>query len=41
MALFALTPTPAEILVQRVGFLRQAEREGRFDETLRTLNAAP
>ena len=39
MTLFALTPTPPEILVQRVQFLRQAERQGRFDETLRILNA--
>ena len=39
MTLFAQTPTPPEILVERVQFLRQAEREGRFDETLRILNA--
>ena len=36
-AQFAQTPTPREILVDEVQFLRQAEREGRFDETLRTL----
>ena len=36
-AQFAKTPTPAEILVDEVQFLRQAEREGRFDETLKTL----
>jgi uncharacterized oxidoreductase len=30
-------PTPPELLVQNVHFLRNAEREGRFDETLRTL----
>ncbi|KTT74395.1 SDR family oxidoreductase [Sphingomonas endophytica] len=30
-------PTPSEILVDEVQFLRQAEREGRFDETLKTL----
>jgi len=39
MALFAQVPTPAEILVERVGFLRRAEAEGRFDETLVQLNA--
>lgn len=39
MTLFARQPTPPEILVERVGFLRNAEREGRFDETLATLNA--
>ncbi|WP_062120070.1 SDR family oxidoreductase [Aureimonas sp. AU40] len=38
MALFAREPTPREILVERVGFLRRAEAEGRFDDTLRTLN---
>jgi uncharacterized oxidoreductase len=36
-AQFAQTPTPPEILVDEVQFLRQAEREGRFDETLKTL----
>ena len=39
MALFAIQPTPAEILVQRVGLQRHAERDGRFDEVLRMLNA--
>jgi uncharacterized oxidoreductase len=39
MALFAQVPTPPEILVERVGFLRRAEAEGRFDETLVQLNA--
>jgi len=34
MALFARQPTPPEILVERVRFLRDAEREGRFDETV-------
>jgi len=34
---FARRPTPPEILVDEVQFLRQAEREGRFDETLKTL----
>jgi len=38
IALFARQPTPPEILVQRVGFLRNAEREGRFDETFQQLN---
>jgi uncharacterized oxidoreductase len=30
-------PTPPGLLVQNVHFLRDAEREGRFEETLRTL----
>ena len=38
MALLAQQPTPPEILVERVGFLRRAEAEGRFDDTLRQLN---
>ena len=38
IALFARQPTPPEILVQRVGFLRNAEREGRVDETFQHLN---
>ena len=38
MALFAQQPTPPEILVQRVGFLRNAEWEGRFDATVMQLN---
>jgi uncharacterized oxidoreductase len=38
MTLFGQQPTPPEILVQRVGFLRNAEREGRFDATLVQLN---
>lgn len=38
MALFARQPTPPEILVERVRFLRSAEAENRFDETLTTLN---
>ncbi|KKC26550.1 SDR family oxidoreductase [Sphingomonas sp. SRS2] len=37
MNLFAQTPTPQEIAVQWVKFLRDAEAEGRFDETLATL----
>lgn len=39
MALLSQQPTPPEILVKRVGFLRYAERENRFDGTLATLNA--
>jgi len=38
MSLFAQQPTPKEILVQRVGFQRFAEAEGRFDDTLIQLN---
>jgi uncharacterized oxidoreductase len=34
LALFGQTPTPAEILVERVKFLRNAEAEGRFDGAL-------
>lgn len=37
--LFELRPTPAEIKVQRVRFLRDAEAEGRFDQTLAALNS--
>jgi uncharacterized oxidoreductase len=33
------TPTPHEILVERVQFLRRAEIEGRFDQALSALNA--
>jgi uncharacterized oxidoreductase len=39
MTLFEIQPTPKEILVQRVGFQRFAEAEGRFDQTLIQLNA--
>lgn len=39
MALFGEVPTPKEVLVERVKFLRDAEREGRFDETLAQLTA--
>ncbi len=39
MTLLTHTPTPPEILVERVGFLRNAETEGRFAETLARLNA--
>lgn len=38
MALFRRRPTPPEIGVERLAFLRRAEAEGRFDETFRTLN---
>jgi len=38
MALFNQQPTPSEILVERVKFLRNAEAEGRFDATLAQLN---
>jgi uncharacterized oxidoreductase len=38
MTLFGEQPTPAEILVERVRFLRNAEAEGRFDATLQQLN---
>jgi uncharacterized oxidoreductase len=39
MALFRQEPTPREILVERVGFLRWAERDGRFDQTVDLLSA--
>ncbi|MHA6720940.1 SDR family oxidoreductase [Sphingomonas sp. RS6] len=39
MALFGQAPTPKEVLVERVKFLRDSEREGRFEETLTQLNA--
>lgn len=39
MALFAVQPTPKEIRVRNVAFLRDAESEGRFDETFDMLNA--
>ena len=39
MALFRQQPTPGEILVDQVRFLRFAEAEDRFDETLAQLNA--
>lgn len=38
MALFGQTPTPAEILVERVRPLRHAERDGAFDERLAMIN---
>jgi uncharacterized oxidoreductase len=39
MSLFARTPTPPEILVERVKFLRFAERDGKQDEALTMLGA--
>lgn len=38
LSLFGQTPTPSEILVERVKFLRNAESEGRFDATFGQLN---
>ena len=37
MALFRAEPTPREILVDRVAFLRWAERDGRFDQAIAML----
>ena len=39
MTLFQQQPTPREILVRRVAFLRDAEAERRFDEAVTTVNA--
>lgn len=39
MDLFGRAPTPPEILVERVGFLRNAEAEGRFAAALAALNS--
>ncbi|AQS87646.1 short-chain dehydrogenase [Neoasaia chiangmaiensis NBRC 101099] len=39
MTLLGQTPTPAEILVERVRPLRFAEANGQFDQTLAALNA--
>jgi uncharacterized oxidoreductase len=39
MILFGQEPTPREILVERVGFLRWAERDGRFDQAVEMLSA--
>lgn len=38
IGLFQQQPTPREILVKQVGFLRFAEAEGRFDQTVTQLN---
>ena len=40
LSLLTAQPTPPEILVERVKFLRFAEKEGRFDKTLAILNPA-
>jgi len=40
MTLFQQQPTPNEILVERVGFLRWAEREGRFQDAVELLAAS-
>lgn len=40
VALFSQTPTPPEILVQKVGMLRFAEAEHSFDQRLIALNEA-
>ena len=40
MTLFDQQPTPPEILVQSVKFLRNAEAEGRFDQALAMVNGA-
>lgn len=37
MALFQQEPAPGEILVERVGFLRWAERDGHFDQAVKML----
>jgi len=39
MALFGGTPTPREVLVERVRAFRNAERNGNFDETLSQLTS--
>lgn len=38
MGLLAQDPTPAEICVERVGMLRRAEAEGKFDAVFKMLN---
>ncbi len=38
MTLFQQNPTPKEILVENVNFLRWAERDGHFDEAVEMLN---
>ena len=38
MGVLAQQPTPAEIPIERAKMLRAAEREGRFAETLKTMN---
>jgi len=39
MSLFAQDPTPPEVNVERVQFLRRAEIEGRLDQTIAIINA--
>jgi uncharacterized oxidoreductase len=38
LAQFDADPTPREVLVERVKFLRNAEREGRYDQAFAALN---
>jgi uncharacterized oxidoreductase len=40
MALFQRQPTPSEIKVERLKFLRDAEAEGRFEQTFEMLNGS-
>ncbi|MFP5234371.1 MAG: SDR family oxidoreductase [Acidobacteriota bacterium] len=40
MAILRQQPTPAEICVERVNFLRNADKEGRYDATFNGLNSA-
>lgn len=40
MAVFQQQPTPPEIKVERLKFLRDAEAEGRFDQVFEILNSA-
>ena len=40
-ALLQRQPTPPEVLVERVRFLRFAEAEGRFDQAFQALNSRP
>ena len=39
MSLLSQQPTPEEIIVERAKFQRNAERENRFSQTLKTLNS--
>ena len=39
VTLLCARPTPSEVLVQRVHFQRNAEKEGRFEQTLAALHA--
>jgi len=39
ITLLTASPTPAEVLVQRVLFLRNAEKENRYEQTLAALNS--